>query len=207
MLRLAMHFASGNSLISGLAMLVLAHVLALRATPGRRRSLMLARLLLPLGAAFVVLSTTPIPEWGWWLFAFSLIPLAARLLAPSLKPFRSRNRFQVATAAFVLAAATLLWVEYGIPSGPILGETQPNHLVVIGDSLSAAETDPKLQSWPALLERSGQSVDNRAQMGATAQSALRQVDASPSPLNRSRRDRRERHPGGHISRRLRVVAR
>ena len=59
MLELAMHFASGNSLVSGLAMLFIAYgLLARQATPGRW-TIFAIRLLIFLGAAFVLLATTP----------------------------------------------------------------------------------------------------------------------------------------------------
>jgi acyl-CoA thioesterase I len=173
MLEVAMHFASGNSLVSGLAMLFIAYGLLSRRTTHGRWALLALRLLIFLGVAFVVLATVPFSAFVWAAFGLTVLPLLIRSVSPQ-RESKSCRSFRLAWATFTAMALGMLWSEFA-PSASLPASAANRSIVVIGDSLSADETDPKLTAWPALLSDHGWVVSNKAQMGATAASALRQT--------------------------------
>jgi len=169
-----MHFASGNSLVSGLLMLWVAYVLLVFSRGRSRWGMLAMRLLVFLGAIFVVLSTMPLGGVVWMTLAVSILPLlvgfAQRANGPPIGP-----AFRVGALVFTAVAGGVLWSEHLAASSRVPDWAVTLPIVVIGDSLSAAETDPKLTAWPELIQARGWRVTNKAAMGATAASALRQV--------------------------------
>ena len=176
MLRFAMHFASGNSLLSGLAMLLAAYGLVAGNRVRGRFTLMAVRLLVFLGIAFVVLSTTPMSGWLWMLVTLSVLPLVIRLMRPTGMSVVPSSGLGTPKATFMAIAIGVLWAEYGLAASPWPPSVSGSPIVVVGDSLSAAETDTRVTAWPALIAGRGWTVDNRARMGATAASAFRQAE-------------------------------
>lgn len=174
MLRLAMHFASGNSLVSGLAMLLIAFVILSTGRQPRRWAVFATRMLAFLGTSFVTLSTIPLGFAAWLALGLAAAPLIFRLV----KPFAAHPTARQTQLCMVLFAAVGLAViagEYLRPSAMIPASVSGRPIVVIGDSLSATETDPKITAWPELIAAQGRTVFNRARMGATAASALKQA--------------------------------
>ncbi|QDT52093.1 Esterase TesA precursor [Caulifigura coniformis] len=174
MLSFAMHFASGNSLVSGLVMLFVAYALIVLTSKRSRWRMRTLRLLVFLGAAFVVLSTTPLPRAVWAALGISLLPLLAALVMQSNGRPGPRSA-RAGALMFTAVAAGVLWSEYVAASTRLPAETATLPIIVLGDSLSAAETDPKLTAWPELIAAHGWRVTNNAGIGATAATALRQV--------------------------------
>ncbi len=129
-----------------------------------------------IGVAFVVLSSVPVPVWMWAGFFLSLVPLLKCLLHRQCsQPLQLWN----VLAPFLVMGLLLIGIELGVSWRHDPPPNMTRRIVVLGDSLSAAETDPGLRSWPAVLEAAGWDVDNRARMGATASSALRQLKSWP----------------------------
>lgn len=183
----AMHFASGDSLGTGLAMLAIAGFLprppAAAATSRLRRTTCLVLGLT--GALFVVLSTTPLP----WLVS-ALLAVSAGLLLfvpPHARGATLLHRPKVrrtAVAAFLISVTCVFVLEFrtliGTQRIPLSSEAM---ICVLGDSLSANETDPRIVPWPQLLREEGLAVTNLARMGATEHSALQQASLVPDDVS------------------------
>jgi lysophospholipase L1-like esterase len=177
---LVLHFASGDALFSGAALMLVS--LWLRwAGPWRHRP-RTPRLLHVVGWIVVALSATPLP---WLVYAVWLLldVLAWRgrtvvsAAAPLLCPMRAA---QPAAIILVLAITSVIggWELASLFVDPRW--TGPHdHTYVIGDSLSAGAGEES-PPWPDRLADRGFHVTNLARPGATIRSALAQADRIPT---------------------------
>lgn len=179
----AMHFASGNSLFSGFALIVAAYG-AMLMRPGRIS--MAARRLSPLllfgGLLGIALSSTPIPLPIVLLASLAMLPLLRDIFRRRPREENvGRLRIWGGLLALAVTASPVLVAEALSLRGPDPGKLAAQLPVyVIGDSISAADTDAAIAAWPELLAKSGVQVTNLARVAATAGSALSQVQKIPS---------------------------
>jgi len=166
---IVLYFASGESLYSGAALLLLLVALA-----PFTRNRWLARLHILgvwIGLALMVMACPPFP---WWIDALFFIALAAWL-------FVSRPRVTVSprfrtlraglTMLFVMWLLVLPMLEFPRRNCPAFSGPRADHLVVIGDSLSAGID--QAPPWPKLLEATtGTHVINLSQAGSETSDGL-----------------------------------
>lgn len=188
---LALHFASGDSLFTGTALLLAA--LGLRLMRRRPSAGPAARVVLGTGLLFIGLSSTPL----WWPLYLLWGLCLAWVWRVTSGPWVRRGQRSAAAendrgataalpphwwgAAGVTAAASL--VCCGMEASTFLSPAAVpspaggfNRLYVIGDSLSAVGNPP----WPALLaEQSSVRTVNLSVPGATVLSAARQASQVP----------------------------
>ncbi len=175
-LRWALHFASGNSLFSGV--IVLLAVWALMTFSERRRNQRTLRLALFVGVVMIVLSATPFP---WWAYSIWGILLGAWLWTTRRLPEKDSGTSRPAHLAgglFVAACVLAIGAELTTLS-PRLPPGSYQTMYVIGDSITAGLNEDDLL-WPTILADS-QHVDvvNLAQPGAMADSAMKQAKLIP----------------------------
>jgi acyl-CoA thioesterase-1 len=167
----ALHFASGAALFSGAALLAAA---VATVSWGRHRLLRAAgRLGIVLGIFAIGMSATPLPGWlsALWAMAFGAWFIGR------LPRFAHRANVQHCTVV-VLFNCTLVaaaWeLVHQLAPEPVRGNWP--RLVVVGDSLSAAEFTEGGDPWPTLLARDHDvPVVNLAFNGAMAGSAEKKV--------------------------------
>lgn len=169
----AAHFASGNVLFTGVALLVAAVVWS--SFPVQRPSIRTRTLLFYPAVVLIAASATPLPYWfyGLWL------PVAATwfVLVRREKPAGSRRFVRCsAVAAIVFCSAAVLWeVRTMFPLSPAASAGAT--VYVVGDSVSAGMNDAPVDTWPAVMgRRYSVPVVNLSQAGGTARSALRQAE-------------------------------
>ena len=161
-----LYFASGESLYSGAALLLLATL-----TGFLRESISLRRVRNVsawLGLILVVMSATPLPWAGvvvFFLF-FGLWYLAWNSVFAA--------KFRVGSAIALLALIVSICVaEYPCRKLPELRRLQADHIAIIGDSISAG-IDPRIPAWPFFLQQAtGIRVRNLSQAGATISDAIK----------------------------------
>ncbi|MEX0716426.1 MAG: GDSL-type esterase/lipase family protein [Planctomycetaceae bacterium] len=165
---LVRHFAGGDALFSGVALVALAAGCGWYFRSGwRRRGVRLAGML---GGAIVAVSAVPLPNWLYALGGFAAIAWLATLGGAA------RTRRFAFAALLIAWCAAAAGIEIAFRTRPILpGRTFPR-LVVIGDSLSAGIDARNDSAWPALFARAtGVEVVDLSQAGATARSAFDQA--------------------------------
>jgi lysophospholipase L1-like esterase len=193
----AYHFASGNSVYTGTALLLAG--LVMQSTPRFAVRKSLARVLCATGLLFIVLSTSPLPLLLYAAWALALLQFwwgirrRDRLLSDMAEGAAAlRNSVQadiyhrrlpcVLLVSMSCCACELLatrhpgrWIWKHLYGAPSVGTATSLH--VVGDSLSALSPSP----WPEILAANhGILVVNHARAGATAQSAWQQADAIPT---------------------------
>lgn len=161
-----LYFASGESLYSGAAVLVLAILTGfLRATITLHRS---RNVLAWLGLILIVLSATPLPWAGvavFFLF-FGLWYLAWNSTYAA--------KLRVGSAIALIALIVCIFVmEYPFRRLPKLRRPPGNQIAIVGDSISAG-IDLRAPAWPFLLQQeTGIRVRNLSQAGATTSDAIK----------------------------------
>jgi acyl-CoA thioesterase I len=144
-----LYFASGESLYSGAALLLL--LIALTPYIRNRWLLRLRALLLWISLALMFMACPPFP---YWLDAVFLAALAVWLAAWSgmdRPPAPPRRRFRLlAAAALTLLAILLPILELPWRQRPAFTGTPADHLVVIGDSISAGIFADS--PWPSIFQ-------------------------------------------------------
>jgi hypothetical protein len=170
-------FASGNSLFSGAAMIVLG--LMCRRLGAPRWCRPIAAVGAFTGVLFVILSATP---FSWWFYCLWASLLAVAWRRPFVKPFRGRAGWRVSlspVAAIALTVAACLAEAATLLSQPLPKGAFPR-LYVIGDSISAGISDSET-TWPEFLaEEYGVEVVNLARQGATSRSVVEQAQEIPA---------------------------
>lgn len=169
----ALHFASGAGFFSGGAALMIGAAVIIS---GKRSILRTAgRMLMLLGIFAIGVSATPLPLWVYVLWILSLCAWLGGHLPR--RATRSKSEIFAIAGLGCSTLAALVWeLSYQIPPAPISGKW--NRLVVVGDSLSAAEFTDGGDPWPTLLARQHQvHVDNLAFNGAMAGSAERKLQS------------------------------
>ncbi|MBX3437609.1 MAG: hypothetical protein KF861_08975 [Planctomycetaceae bacterium] len=174
-LRWAMHFASGNSLFSGIAIILCVWFLTSYTRFKQYRRML--RLLMLLAVVLVALSSTPL---AWWIYAAWLTSLlwwmwtthGAQLApdSPRLRRFASQALVGMCFIVAIVEVATFF---------PDIPNTEHQVMYVIGDSITAGLNEDDLL-WPTVLSESrGVHVVNLAEPGAMADSAWKQVQRIP----------------------------
>jgi lysophospholipase L1-like esterase len=192
MISVALHFASGNSLFTGTALLLAA--LGLRVTRRRPWCGPVARLVLATGLLCIGLSSTPLwwPLSLWW--GLSLAWVWRVTSGPWVRSRKGGTASAGSVPSKTAAVHPHQWGAVALTVGVSLvacaqeastfllpATVQPpaggfTRLYVIGDSLSALGNPP----WPMLLaEHFGVPVVNLAVPGATVLSAARQTSQVP----------------------------
>ena len=173
MLCVAVYFASGASFFSGAACL-LGGLLTL--SYGRRKfARPTGRFLLLLGIFQIIMSATPLPAWAYAIWGLSfLLWIVANI---------RRNAERLGWPTTALAAC--VGCTIGVAAWELRYQLSPpalnghwTRVVVIGDSLSAADFTEGGDPWPTLLARDHDIVvDNLAFSGAQAGSAEKKISA------------------------------
>jgi acyl-CoA thioesterase-1 len=173
MLSVAAYFAAGTAFFSGAACL-LAGLFTL--TYARRKfARPTGRFLLLLGIFQVIMSATPLPAWAYAIWGSSF--LAWIVAAIRRKADRPRWPTTALAACVGCTIGAAGWeLRYQLAPQAVTGHW--NRVVVIGDSLSAADFMEGGDPWPTLLAREHDIVvDNLAFSGAQAGSAEKGISA------------------------------
>lgn len=126
------------------------------------------------GAGLVVVSSTPMSSaaYGTWIALFLLA-----FLLTGFPVFSSSRRFFI--GGFLLFSLLLCLMEAPYRFSPTIHIAAHSSVYVVGDSISAGIRSSE-RTWPSVLEDlSALHVTNLAVAGATASSALPQVDQIP----------------------------
>jgi acyl-CoA thioesterase-1 len=160
------HIVSGDAFFTGIALLIAASLSSLSSRT------VVARASAPLfliGAAAVVLSSTPIPLW--YCIAW-LITLVGWFVSWFVKSWRLW-----AVRVFVIACCVADLIEFPYRFSPTMSPVSTRSVSIIGDSVTAGvDRDEKSETWPKLLARQHHvKVQDISHMGDTAASALKRV--------------------------------
>jgi acyl-CoA thioesterase-1 len=160
---IALYFASGDSFYFGAVLLLLAVVIS----PYLKRHWMLQLRNISIFFAFAMM-VMACPPFTWLVDAIFFVSFLGWILATGTVAHRSNFFALRTTAAAILLTllATLCAVELSHRKLPVISGVKSDHLVVIGDSISAS-IDPNVPSWPVFLQQlSGLPVKNLARPGA-----------------------------------------
>lgn len=161
----ALYFASGESLYTGAALLVMVVV----ASPFFKVTWFF-RLATWVSIALIVMACPPFP------LALDLMLLAIFVLwfITASRPPANRMRMRLQRSSTVVLVLLLLVstaIEFCHRRMPVISGMPTDHLVVIGDSISSG-TDPHVPSWPLVLQQlDGVTVKNLARPGAQVSDA------------------------------------
>lgn len=159
----AMFFASGESLYPG-AVLLLASTMAARSS--RVLAIWFARIATWTGLAFVIMACPPLT---WWVDAiFGVAFLAWTISRMSVKSDLGWERFRrLATIALILVLVGITIAEFLHRKMPHVQGDKSDHLVVMGDSISAG-LGTRQSTWPEVMkEMTGSNIKNLSIPGAT----------------------------------------
>jgi acyl-CoA thioesterase I len=163
-----LYFASGESLYSGAALLLLTVAISPHLTQGRL--LRLRNIVSWLALTMIVMAS---PPFSWTVDAMFGVVFFLWLAAWNRALERSWTGFRVATMAILLLLSlTLPAMEIRHRRLPVIEGEPSDHLVVIGDSISAG-LDARVAPWPVIMERTtGVQVRNLSRPGATMTDGL-----------------------------------
>jgi acyl-CoA thioesterase I len=167
---LMLYFSSGESLYSGAGLLLL--LIALTPFIKNRWLLRVRALLLWISLAFMVMACPPFPYWldAFFLGTFVGWFVAWSAIARPPTPLRRRARL-LTTAALTVLTLLLPLLELPRRARPVFTGTSADHLVIIGDSISAGIFNEK--PWPELFAaRTGIPVTNLSTAGDETSDAL-----------------------------------
>jgi acyl-CoA thioesterase-1 len=168
---IAFHFASGGAFFTGVGCLLIGMLAIVRGT--RRWSLLGGRVLFVLGLFAVGMSATPLPVWVYTLWLASLVVWAGS----RYRPLALTGHWTALPMSFCIGCtlgATVWELSYRWPPSVLPGHW--DKLIVIGDSISAADFSEGSEPWPQLLARDhGVQVENLAFSGAKAMSAANHI--------------------------------
>jgi acyl-CoA thioesterase I len=167
-----LYFASGESLYFGAVLLLL----AVAASPYLRRSWLLRsrNIAVWLALAMIVMAC---PPFSWIIDAMFGVSFFLWFVAWNKTPERCWTGLRVATMAVLLALLLALAVmELRHRTMPAIEGEPSDHLVVIGDSISAG-LDARVSPWPVVMQRTaGVQVRNLSRPGATMADGLALAD-------------------------------
>ncbi len=126
------------------------------------------------GTALIVMASSPI---SWIAIAFLAATFLLWLVTCQADRFASRTAAQILTSCVLLALVLTLFIsEYIHRRMPKLHSEGDDHLIVIGDSISAAISD-SASAWPAIMQDSiGNKIKNFSKAGATVADGLTMAD-------------------------------
>lgn len=178
-MRIALFFADGRAYFLGVALVVIG-LLVLAAgkkrKPSKRiRIVLMARVLLIVGALFIVLSATPAPIWFYGLWFITIVAWLIHQSEPMLKR-EVGIALRIGSLLFCLAAAGME-IRYRLM--PKLERQGQEKVYVIGDSLSAGMGNGEM-TWPRVLATGAAAeVVNLSAAGATTGTAMDQARRVP----------------------------
>ena len=173
---LLFYLLSGQSFFTGAACLIAAAGLSHAAKPGPngRRARTFRNMLAAAGVILIGVSSTPLPPalYGALGLAF-LLWMAAEWRRTRL-PGRAVGLVRGVLVLACVAAVCTEWPWHLLPRLPALGRPV---LGIVGDSITAGMGERHKPTWPALFAaRHGVEVRDRAAVGATVATALRQAE-------------------------------
>jgi acyl-CoA thioesterase-1 len=165
------YFASGESLYPGVGLLILAMGISHFRVPKWLAPMRIAATWV--GGAMIIMASPPV-SWvfaGFLAFIFLLCLVASRQSRST-----SRTTFQALISGVLLVSILVLFVnEYLHRRTPKFSSPTDDHLVVIGDSISAGIGD-SASTWPAIMQNAtGIQVENISKAGATVADGLAMV--------------------------------
>lgn len=159
--RVALYFASGESLYLGAALLVL--VIAVSPFVKRTWLLRMRNVGTWLALAMILMACPPFALVVDLIFVTALVLWFIASNRSSGRWLRSRYP---ATAVLLALLLVLTEIEFSHRKMPIITGKPGDHLVVIGDSISSG-IDPRIPAWPLVLQQAnGIAVRNLARPGA-----------------------------------------
>ena len=123
------------------------------------------------GLALLIMASPPLP---WSLDAlFGLVFLLFLISGHRLKPTHELRRFHIASSVFfVLVLLIIPITEFAHRRLPAIRGEASDHLVVIGDSISAG-LGTRVRAWPEVMRQAtGAEVTNLSKPGATMMDGL-----------------------------------
>ena len=164
------HLISGGAFFSGLIMVAVAGAVAAFFRQWWARIAVAGGTLVGWGLA--LLSATPFSGWFWWPVGLLIL---AWLVVQSFAPETEKGLARAGGLAVALIALVAMLSELPRRSVPRI-EGRFERLYIVGDSISAGLGGEGEWTWPAALaEEHGVEVVNLSVPGATAGSAVRQV--------------------------------
>jgi hypothetical protein len=163
---IVLYFASGESLYPGTAILMLAILISpfLR----HRWLLRLRNVATWLALIMIIMACPPFP---WTVDVVFVATFLLWYVATSLSVGRRAQRLATAFLAALLIVLSGFELQHRSP--PLISGMPSDHLVVIGDSISAG-IDPRIPPWPAVMQATtGVRVKNLSSAGAFMVDALR----------------------------------
>jgi len=169
---LVLYFASGESLYPGVGLLIFAAVMLHFRTPKWFAHVRTAATWV--GIAMIVMASPPV---SWIAVTFLAIAFLLWLIACRPSRVASQTTVQILTSCALLALVLALFVsEYLHRRTPKQFSQTDDHLVVIGDSISAGLSD-SASAWPAIMQTAiGNEVKNVSKAGATVADGLAMAD-------------------------------
>lgn len=171
---LVYHVASGQSLFSGIVLMIAAAQLRLWPQPIYGR---LAWLALLLGVIAIVISSTAIPYWIYGFAGLATLPWFSVHYQKAWQHW----------APHLMMAAWLIVAACEVPyhAMPTVRPSYGRSLAVIGDSVTAGvDGDQKSETWPTIFAREHNvTVQDISHVGETAASALKRVRQQPVNAN------------------------
>ena len=163
---LVYHIVSGQSFVTGVALLVVAAFASTRTKPLFSRVTVLSFLI---GAIAVIVSSTAIP---YWYYAVAVTVTMVWITSRFKKEWRRQSALAMAGAWLI---AALIELPYHITDS--LEPAQTRTMTVIGDSVTAGvDGDETSETWPNLLARQHHiKVQDISHIGETAASALKRA--------------------------------
>src|SRR4051812_23925180 len=158
-----LYFASGESLYAGAALLLLA--IAISPFLTRRWRTRARNIVCWLALCLMVIASVPLPPIVAALLLFSFVIWIVAINKPVQNRFTRALRIltSVGLAVFTLCIVT---IELSHRKMPVISGASSDHLVVIGDSISAG-IDPAVPAWPKVFQQTtGIPVKNLSVPGA-----------------------------------------
>jgi acyl-CoA thioesterase I len=162
----AYHIASGQSFFTGIALIVVAVVVSLLSRPIAKR---ISNLMLLLGVAAVVASSTAIP---YWYYAIAAGITVAWTVSRRVGKWRWTTSLAMIVAWGAAAASEVPYLAM-----PTLEPAPSRAITVIGDSITAGLGDnDRSERWPRILAREYDlGVQDLSRPGETTASALKRA--------------------------------
>jgi acyl-CoA thioesterase I len=170
---IALYFASGDSLYPGAVLLLL--LMAASPYLQHRWQFRLRNITVWFALAMIVMAS---PPFAWAIDAIFLTTLGLWYIASNqATPGQTWVRLRLAATAVLLVM--LLWLptaELSHRTMPVITGTPSDHLVIIGDSISAG-IDSRMAAWPTVFQQiTGVRVKNLSIPGAEATDALKMAE-------------------------------
>jgi acyl-CoA thioesterase I len=165
---LLLYFASGESLYPGIGLLIMAIIIANFQKP---YWLPYARIFATwIGVAMIVMASPPL---SWNALIFLVVAFLSWFVASAKSRSSSWASLQTFTSWILLVSALILCsIEYRHRRVPQMHTQIDDHLVVIGDSISAGVGD-SAAIWPSIMQNgTGVEVKNLSKAGAMVADGL-----------------------------------